>query len=88
VKSEYAVSSWASLSRLTDSNWSFMHFSTIPTANDAGEAHEEVLALQAQNRSLQLLVGELLFTNQQLRAKLAKHEPAHGAAMTAAPQPV
>lgn len=49
--------------------------------------HEELSALQAQNRSLQLLVGELLVTNQQLRAKLARHEPSHGSTASAAVPP-
>jgi hypothetical protein len=62
-----------------------MHSPISYAPSAAGEAHEELIALQAQYRSLQLLVGELLLTNQQLRAKLAKHEPAHAATVTATP---
>ena len=39
---------------------------------------EELLALQAENRSLQLLVGELLISNQQLRDRLDEHQPFDG----------
>jgi hypothetical protein len=34
--------------------------------------HQELLALEAQYKSLQTLVSELLVTNQQLRTKIAK----------------
>ena len=49
------------------------------TANEIGNMHEELEALEARYSGLQALVGELLQTNQKLRIEIArlkeKHEP-------------
>lgn len=52
-----------------------------------GSSIDELSALQMQNRNLQVLVGELLVKNEQLRLQLAQRELAAGLSATATPQP-
>lgn len=56
-------------------------------ATAPGPALEELSALQMQNRTLQVLVGELLLKNEQLRLELSQREVAAALSATATPQP-
>lgn len=53
-----------------------------------GSPMDEVSALQMQNRSLQVLVGELLVKNEQLRLELAQRDVAAAISATATPPPL
>ena len=64
-----------------------MHSNQTQSATQAGPPQDEVSALQLQNRNLQVLVGELLVQNEQLRLRLAQQEMATGLSATATPQP-
>lgn len=57
--------------------------STKPKAAPA----DELSALQWQNRNLQVLVGELLVKNEQLRLQLAQQEMAVAVNVLATPPP-
>jgi hypothetical protein len=60
----------------------------MAAGNLGGRRDEELLALEAQNRSLQTLVAELLLTNQQLRLNLARsNAAASGPATHPPPRP-
>ncbi|HEY1646520.1 MAG TPA: hypothetical protein VGF96_00950 [Terracidiphilus sp.] len=45
-----------------------------PVSKEAGPAREEILAFKEREQRLQLLIGELLQTNEELRLKMARLE--------------
>ncbi len=64
-----------------------MHPNPTQSATQAGPPQDEIAALQVQNRNLQVLVGELLVQNEQLRLRLAQQEMAATISATATPPP-